>query len=501
MTPEQLKASILQMAIQGKLVEQRKDEGTADQLISYIKSVKDKKIDNGELKAEKPLPEIKEDEVPFDIPDSWKWVRLGDYCEKITDQVASGSFASLRDNVPSLKEPNYAIMVKTADFANGFSSNLTYTTEHGYHFLENSNLFGGELILSNIGSIGKCFIVPDLGTKMTLAPNAIMLRLVNDSYRDYLYNFILSAQGYKELVEISSGTTMKKYNKTDLKKILIPVPPLMEQHRIVAKIEELLQYVDRYAKAYEKLEQFNSMFPEDMKKSILQYAIQGKLVEQRPEEGTAEELFKQIQEEKQRLIKEGKIKKEKPLSEISEDEIPFDIPDSWKWVRLQSVGELSRGKSKHRPRNDTSLYEGGGWPFIQTGDVAQTDYLISTWNIEYNDKGLAQSRLWPQGTLCLTIAANIGDVAILGFDACFPDSVVGFNAYNPIISNEFFLFGLMCYKTILDKKSRSTAQKNINIDILSGIAFPLPPLKEQERIVLRIKEMLPYCDLLKKRIG
>ena len=115
------------------------------------------------------------------------------------------------------------------------------------------------------------------------------------------------------------------------------MPPLEEQHRIVAKIEELLPYVDRYAVAYEKLEQFNTKFPENMKKSILRYAIQGKLVEQRAEEGTGEELYQQIQAEKQRLIQEKKIKKEKPLAEISEDEIPFDIPESWKWARFSSV--------------------------------------------------------------------------------------------------------------------------------------------------------------------
>ena len=119
-----------------------------------------------------------------------------------------------------------------------------------------------------------------------------------------------------------------------LKNSLVPLPPLAEQKRIVAKIEELLSLIDRYAVAYEKLEQFNAKFPEDMKESVLQYAIQGKLVEQRPEEGTGEELYRQIQTEKQRLIKEGKIKKEKPLPKITEDELPFDIPESWKWCRL-----------------------------------------------------------------------------------------------------------------------------------------------------------------------
>ncbi len=208
-------------------------------------------------------------------------------------------------------------------------------------------------------------------------------------------------------------------------------------------------------------------------------------------------MYQQIQAEKQKLIKAGKIKKEKPLPEISDDEKPFDIPESWKWVRLPEIGELNRGRSQHRPRNDSKLYVNGTIPMIQTGDVARATKYITDWSVMYNEDGIAQSRVWKAGTICLTIAANIGDVAILKFDACFPDSVVGFNAYRPIVTNDYFLYGLMCYKRIFDAMSRSTAQKNINIDILSNIAFPLPPLAEQKRIVAKLEELLVSCDRLK----
>ena len=143
--------------------------------------------------------------------------------------------------------------------------------------------------------------------------------------------------GYANSNENAKGVAYPAINDDRLYRAVIALPPLAEQKRIVAKIEELLPYIDRYEQAWSKLEQFNSRFPEDMKKSLLQYAIQGKLVEQRPEEGTAEELFAQIQEEKQRLIQEGKIKKEKPLPEITDDEKPFEIPESWMWVRLRNI--------------------------------------------------------------------------------------------------------------------------------------------------------------------
>ncbi len=240
------------------------------------------------------------------------------------------------------------------------------------------------------------------------------------------------------------------------------------------------------------------MIAEKLRKSILQAAIQGKLTEQLPEDGDARDLLTAIKAEKARMIKEGKIKKEKPLPAITEDEIPFEIPENWCWVRLPEIGELERGKSKHRPRNDNILYENGCYPMIQTGDVARANRYITTFTTCYNEVGLAQSKLWRKGTLCLTIAANIGDVAILTFDACFPDSIVGFNAFLPINSNKYFLYMLSAYKYQLDNLSRSTAQKNINLEILASIPIPLPPLAEQQRIVVAIEEVLEEIEELKK---
>lgn len=245
---DKLKQSVLQYAMEGKLVKQDPSDEPASELIKKIKNEKAELIKEGKIKKSKKLPVITDDEKPFDIPDSWEWIRLGDYAEKITDEVASGSFAAIRDNVRKYKTENYAIMVKTADFANHFSKNLTYTDEHGYNFLNNSNLFGGELILSNIGSIGKCFIVPKLNRPMTLAPNSIMTKLIDPKLNKFLYYFIKSPIGNFELLQIASGTTMKKFNKTNLKGILIPIPPLNEQKRIVFEIEKIVNSIDKLSK-------------------------------------------------------------------------------------------------------------------------------------------------------------------------------------------------------------------------------------------------------------
>ena len=498
MTPEQLKASILQYAIQGKLVEQRPEEGTASKEIEKAIKLKKKLDSNGILKGRKMKTLIPiSEESAFDIPESWRWVRLG----SITEIFGRIGFRGYTKN-DIVRKGEGAITMSPSNINQSTGevdfSDSTYLSWEKYNESPEIMLEIGDIVLVKTGSsYGKSGVIRELFEKATINPQLAILKYIScdNNFLNWVLKSPYARSQYEQFV---TGTSIPTFSQEKLANMIIPIPPLAEQHRIVAKIEELLPYVDRYAEAYEKLEQFNAKFPEDMKKSILQYAIQGKLVEQRPEEGTAEELYQQIQDEKQKLIVEGKIKKEKPLAKITDDETPFDIPESWKWVRLPEVGELARGKSKHRPRNDSCLYEGGGYPFIQTGDVAQTDFKISKWTTEYNEKGLAQSRLWEKGTLCLTIAANIGDVAILDFDACFPDSVVGFNAYKPICDNKFFLYGLMCYKAILDKMSHSTAQKNINLDILSNVAFPLPPIKEQMRIVDKIEELLPYCDRLVK---
>ena len=499
MNAQDLKNSILQLAIQGKLVEQRKEEGTAKELIEEIKVEKERLIKEKKIKKEKQLAEITEDEVPFEIPESWEWVRLGD-C------VSNKSGVSYKKDNLNVISQNMTRILRGGNILD-----LTYKFKSDDIMLDNS-FVKSELLLNknmlitpavtSLEHIGKMARIEQDYTDVAVGGFVLMLipHINIDVFSEFLL-FALSSQYHRNLcrsITNKSGQAFYNLSREKLMAILVPIPPLEEQKRIVAKIEELMPYVEKYGEAHSKLEEFNKKFPEDMQKSILQYAIQGKLVEQREEEGTAEELYQQIQEEKARLIKEGKIKKEKPLVEITEEEIPFEIPESWKWVRLQEVGELSRGKSKHRPRNDFKLFENGTFPLIQTGDVARSDGFITEYTTMYNEIGVAQSRIWEKGTVCLTIAANIGDVAILGFDACFPDSVVGFKAYQPIDTNKFFLYGLMCYKDILDKMSRSTAQKNINIDILSKIAFPLPPLEEQKRIVAKIEEMLSYCQQLVK---
>ncbi|KXO03072.1 hypothetical protein AYK81_28695 [Bacillus thuringiensis] len=314
------------------------------------------------------------------------------------------------------------------------------------------------------------------------------------------FNIFVSSPYFIDICsKASSGTTNRQY--LDEKKFLnfeIQLPFLQEQ----------VIFVERYKSIKGKFEEVSNELvtqqrnAQKLRGSILQEAIQGKLVQQDENDEPASVLLEKIKVEKERLIKEKKIKKEKPLPQILDEEKPFELPKGWEWVRFSDIGELARGKSKHRPRNDKRLFENGIYPFIQTGDVSKSAVYIDSYKTMYSEFGLAQSRLWERGTLCITIAANIAETAILNIKACFPDSVVGFTPYAPIPveHNLYFYYVINTVKKRLEEFAPATAQKNINLSILNEVVIPLPPLKEQKRIIEKVNQLMLLCDELEANI-
>ena len=281
------------------------------------------------------------------------------------------------------------------------------------------------------------------------------------------------------MVKNATGTAQKGFYLNQVETMLIPLPPLAEQKSIVAKIEELLPYVERYEKAWSRLEDFNKRFPGDMQKSVLQMAIQGKLVEQRPEEGTGEELYRQIQEEKQRLIKEGKIKKEKPLPEITDDEIPFEIPESWKWVRLGNVFSLQAGKNI----TSSEIYDNhsSDHPYLCFGGNGIRGYVE-----KFNRQGNF-ALIGRQGALCGNINLASGE-----FYATEHAVVVDHFGVTDVLWGAYFLKALN-----LNQYATATAQPGLAVSKIVSVLIPLPPLAEQKRIVQKLDEILPLCEKLK----
>ena len=487
MTPEQLKASILQYAIQGKLVEQRPEEGTGEELFQEIERKREVLIKEKIIKKDKRTNSIINfQEVPFDIPENWMWVTLGSILNKLTD----GTHKTPKYTSTGVK------FVSVKDMSNGFLSleNTKYISEEEHKELyARCNPEKGDLILSKVGTTGVPAIV-DTTEPFSLFVSVALLKFDCKCIDvEFLYYMLMSPLVQAQATENTRGVGNKNWVLDAIASTMVVLPPLVEQKRIVAKIEELLPLVDRYATAYEKLEQFNAKFPEDMKKSILQYAIQGELVEQRPEEGTGEELYQQIQTEKQRLTKEGKIKKEKPLPEIAEDEIPFDIPESWKWVRLSTIGITQTGNT---PSKSHPEYIGIDIPFITPGDILNGQICYSNQALSLLGKEVA--RVCCAGSIMqVCIGGSIGKAAITYREVAFNQQI---NVVSPIACLSEYLFAVMqsaYFTTSMKERAGGTATPIINRGLWDSLLIPLPPLAEQRRIVAKLEEILPLCERLK----
>ena len=428
--------------------------------------------------------------MPFNIPDNWTWARIGNYAIKITDYVASGSFKALHDNVKYYKNPNYAILVKTQDFQSCFTKNLTYTDLHGYQFLENSNLFGGELILSNVGSIGKCFIVPHLKTPMTLAPNSIMVRLKGESLKDWIFALFQSNFGLTALLSISSATAIKKFNKTDFKKIIIPIPPLNEQNRILIKLQKIEQNIKQYAILEANLTNLESCFESRLKTSILQYAIEGKLVKQDPNDEPAQKLLERINEEKEKLIKEGKIKRKKYDSEVTfgddKDYYAFDLPSSWKIVRLGCLFLHNTGKALNQKNRKGILKE-----YITTSNVYWDCFVLKNLKKMYFKESELDKCSTHKGDLLVCEGGDIGRSAIWRepYSICIQNHIHRLRAFLPEICSDFYLNVFKVYKITGMIGGKGIGIQGLSSNALDSLLLPLPPFEEQKRIALKLSAL------------
>ena len=420
----------------------------------------------------------------------------------ITDYVANGSFASLKANVRTYKEKNYALFVRTVDFANNFKGDLSYIDKESYDFLEKSNLYGGELMLSNIGaSIGKVFKVPHLDTPMSLAPNAIILRFFNDITCDYFEYVFKSFVGQDYLQFLSGGATMPKFNKTDLRAMIVPVPPIKEQERIVESVKNIFIGIDDLDISYSGLA--NTI--QSVKSKILDLAIRGKLVPQDSNDEPASVLLERIRAEKEELIKQGKIKRDKKESVIFkgddnsyyekigndvtciDDEIPFDIPPTWNWCRLGTIGDWAAGATPNRKNPEYFI---GNIPWLKTGDL--NDNYITYMPEHISEKALQHSslRLNPTGSVLIAMyGATIGKLGILTFPATTNQACCACLPFDGI-DNKYLFYYLMSQKSNFIYRGVGGAQSNISKEKIISTLFPLPPKEDQHMILSRIEKLM-----------
>jgi len=486
MTAEQLKASILQLAMQGKLVEQRPEEGTGEELFKGIQTEKKRLIKNGTIKAGKKYNSISEEELPFDIPNSWAWSRLADVVfsrgQKKPDNTFSYIDIGSIDNVhqklneeENIIEPENAPsrarkIVKQGD--------IIYSTVRPY--------------LHNMCIINRTFSQEPIASTGFAA-----MTCYEGLFNEFLFYYLLSPDfdRYANDTENSKGVAYPAINDQKLYKAIVPLPPLEEQKRIVAKIEELMPFVEQYAVASTKLNTLNATFPDQMKKSILQQAVMGKLVPQDPSDEPAGVLLKKISEEKKRLIKEGKIKKQKALPEITEDEIPFDIPESWEWVRLSDISKQITDGEHSTPKR---VNEFCGYYLLSARNVRDGEIKLD--DVDYVDRSEYErisARCNPvKGDILISCSGSIGRCAVVidenNYVMVRSAAMVSAIKCDP----NYLMFAIQseCVQKQITALKKQTAQANLFLGAISILKIPLPPYLEQKRIVNRLNQVLNHTE-------
>lgn len=544
MTAQDLKNSILQLAVEGKLLSRKEvaealetTEGpkTGAELLEQIKAEKARLIAEGKIKKDttkagasgRALAEITEDEKPFDIPENWCWCRLGEIAD-----IKSSKRVFEKDYV--LKGIPFYRSKEIVDLENGDELRTPlYISEEHFEALKKN--YGvpqpNDILIASIGAtIGKSWIVDK---RDFYYKDGNITQICSSDYFDskYVYYFVKGSLFYMQVMGDVAGTAYNALTIIKLKNLLFPLPPLAEQKAIVAKIEELLPYIQKYDVAHTKLEEFNKKFPVDMQKSILQQAIMGKLTEdwrneqaslaktnsagQLADRSSAKDLLKKIKAQKARLIAEGKIKKDttkagasgRALAEITEEEIPFDIPESWCWCRLGELVTNRSGLGYKKENLDVKTKD--MIRVLRGGNIFELKYHQKVDDIFIDRSFVKEELLLKRNTLVTPAVTSLEHIGKMGrIEDDYSDMVVGgfVLMIEPFLNeDDFSKYLLYCLsspwhrdycKGITHKSGQ--AFYNLSREKLMEAVIPLPPLAEQKRIVAKIEELLPLCKKLVK---
>ena len=480
-----LRQQILDRAIRGQLVPQLPEEGTAEELYQQIQAEKKALITNGTIKKEKPLEPIQEEDIPFEIPATWKWVRLGD-CT---------NFGQTKQKARAIDISDDTWIADLEDIEKSSGRLLRRIISKERKIAGDKTIFKkGDILFSKLRPyLQKILIADESGVCTSELVPFTSYGAIEQKYLVY----VLKSPSVDSAINISTyGMKMPRVGRDTMLNLLIPLPPQEEQTRIVRKIEALFSALDTVESSKKRI----SAIQTELTKRILNQAIQGKLVPQLPEEGTAEELYQQIQAEKKRLIAAGTIKKEKPLPPIEEKDLPFDIPETWKWVRLDDLvrKNIKRGKAPVYTEKSgvagfsqkcNSKRDGINLSLARYLDEAKLtlynthDFLVPN-DIVINSTG--------EGTLgrvgIFQETDNPNNIKIV------PDGhVTIIRSATPVLPLYLYHYLKSRQSILEDACGGSTHQTELRPQFLRELLIPLPPLKEQKRIVAKIEELLTLC--------
>ena len=503
MKAQQVKNAILQLAIQGKLVPQDPNDEPASVLFEKIQAEKEKLIAEGKIKKTKKTSDKRpldvEVDFPFEIPDSWNWVRLSEITYNLGQKKPISEFNYI--DVASIDNKKHIlsniINLVSADKAPSRArkivqdGSILYSTVRPY--LKNVCIFHNFFQYESIASTA--FAVLDVYSNI---------------FNKYLFYYLISSEFTDMVSKEMLGVAYPAINDEKLYKLYIAVPPINEQKRIVAKIEELLPFIEEYDKKEQRLTVLNQQFPEQLKKSILQAAIQGQLVAQDPNDEPASELIKRIQAEKDRLISEKKIKKPKVKSEIVlrnglpyeiingverciADELPFEIPESWCWVRLNDYLDVRDGT------HDTPKYVVSGIPLVTSKNLnnGKLDFSNIKYISEEDHKQISLRSGVDVGDILFAMIGSIGNPVLIKENSNFSIKNIGlFKKYISDTSMEYVYYMLLKLQDDMRKKASGGVQSFVSLSFLRDYLIPIPPLNEQKRIVQKIEEVFSRIQSL-----
>ena len=494
MKAAELRQSILQAAVQGKLVPQNLQDKPACELFERIQNEKAHLIKEGKIKKAPPLPEIAANEMPFEIPENWCWVRLG----QLTELITSGSrdwakyYTSTGDiflRMGNLSRNRFDLRLDKIQYVK-LPKNI-----EGMR----TSVQAGDLLFSITGEIGTLGLIPDnFGTAYINQHTAIIRFMTSEKSKFYPY--VLLSDYAQNFYNGNQHGIKNSFRLDTIALLPVPLPPLGEQHRIVSKIDELFALCDKLDIAEKRLTALEEHFTEYLPKAILQAAVQGKLVAQNSHDEPASELLKRIHREKAQLIKEGKIKREKPLPPISEDEIPYDLPEGWEWCRLRDIGQIIGGATPDSHESSYYTKPGQGISWLTPADM--TKYTQNNY-ISHGAKDITQAgynscstMLMPPGSIIFSSRAPIGHIAFSSKEVCTNQ---GFKSVVPYMTavTPWIFYALKSKVDDIQSRASGTTFKEVSGKFMESETIPLPPLVEQQRIVTKVEELLALCNEMK----
>lgn len=486
----ELRQSVLQAAMQGKLTTQKVEDGDARDLLLAIREEKEKLVKEKKVKKEKPLAPIAEDEIPFDIPENWAWCRLGEL-----GNYKKGPFGSA---LTKSKFVNKGIdTIKVYEQKNVIKKNKNIgsyyiTKEYFDAKMQGFEVHSGDILVSCAGTIGETYILPEDIEQGIINQALMRIRLSELVYAPYFllyFDYVLKENAKAD----SNGSAIKNIPPFNiLKKYAFALPPLPEQHRIVARVDALMKEIDKLEQTEKELEAIKAAFPADMKASLLQAAMEGKLTERKAEDGDAKDLLLAIRVEKEKLVKEKKGKKEKPLAPITDEETPFDIPENWVWCRLGEISTYASPKSKINAKEadkDTWM--------LDLEDIEKGGKLLNKLKVS-DKKAIGDKTIFHDGDILYSkLRPYLLKILVASDDGICTPELIPFSMYGNIDTRYIVdLLKSPYVDNAINGATYGLKMPRVGTNTMINLPIPLPPLPEQRRIVEKLDQLLPLCDSL-----